>query len=42
MKIAKLGDLQLGYLGLHPNDRMFSFYVASPAGVQVEVGLPAR
>jgi 2,3-dihydroxybiphenyl 1,2-dioxygenase len=29
-------------LGLHPNDRMFSFYVASPAGFQVEVGHGAR
>jgi biphenyl-2,3-diol 1,2-dioxygenase len=25
-------------LGLHDNDRMFSFYVASPAGFMVEVG----
>jgi len=29
-------------LGHHPNDRMFSFYVASPAGFQVEVGHGAR
>ena len=29
-------------LGLHPNDRMFSFYVASPAGFQIEVGHGAR
>src|SRR5882757_3294439 len=29
-------------LGLHPNDRMFSFYVASPAGFQVEIGHGAR
>jgi 2,3-dihydroxybiphenyl 1,2-dioxygenase len=29
-------------LGLHPNDRMFSFYVVSPAGFQVEVGHGAR
>ncbi|MEY2469274.1 MAG: hypothetical protein QOF21_1972 [Actinomycetota bacterium] len=29
-------------LGLHPNDQMFSFYVASPAGFQVEVGHGAR
>jgi 2,3-dihydroxybiphenyl 1,2-dioxygenase len=29
-------------LGLHDNDRMFSFYVASPAGFQVEVGHGAR
>jgi 2,3-dihydroxybiphenyl 1,2-dioxygenase len=29
-------------LGFHPNDRMFSFYVASPAGFQVEVGHGAR
>lgn len=29
-------------LGLHDNDRMFSFYVASPAGFQVEVGYGAR
>jgi 2,3-dihydroxybiphenyl 1,2-dioxygenase len=29
-------------LGMHPNDRMFSFYVASPAGFQVEVGHGAR
>jgi 2,3-dihydroxybiphenyl 1,2-dioxygenase len=29
-------------LGRHPNDRMFSFYVASPAGFQVEVGHGAR
>jgi 2,3-dihydroxybiphenyl 1,2-dioxygenase len=29
-------------LGSHPNDRMFSFYVVSPAGFQVEVGHGAR
>lgn len=29
-------------LGVHDNDRMFSFYVASPAGFQVEVGHGAR
>jgi 2,3-dihydroxybiphenyl 1,2-dioxygenase len=29
-------------LGHHPNDQMFSFYVASPAGFQVEVGHGAR
>jgi 2,3-dihydroxybiphenyl 1,2-dioxygenase len=29
-------------LGFHPNDRMFSFYVASPAGFQVEVGHGGR
>jgi catechol 2,3-dioxygenase-like lactoylglutathione lyase family enzyme len=29
-------------LGHHPNDRMFSFYVTSPAGFQVEVGHGAR
>lgn len=29
-------------LGQHDNDRMFSFYVASPAGFQVEVGHGAR
>ena len=29
-------------LGSHPNDRMFSFYVESPAGFQVEVGHGAR
>jgi biphenyl-2,3-diol 1,2-dioxygenase len=29
-------------LGMHDNDRMFSFYVASPAGFQVEVGYGAR
>ena len=29
-------------LGLHDNDGMFSFYVASPAGFQVEVGHGAR
>ncbi|HZT66863.1 MAG TPA: VOC family protein [Acidimicrobiales bacterium] len=29
-------------LGLHDNDRMFSFYVASPAGFLVEVGSGAR
>jgi 2,3-dihydroxybiphenyl 1,2-dioxygenase len=29
-------------LGYHPNDKMFSFYVASPAGFQVEVGHGAR
>jgi 2,3-dihydroxybiphenyl 1,2-dioxygenase len=29
-------------LGRHPNDRMFSFYVAGPAGFQVEVGEGAR
>ena len=29
-------------LGVHDNDRMFSFYVASPAGFMVEVGHGAR
>ncbi len=29
-------------LGLHDNDGMFSFYVTSPAGFQVEVGYGAR
>jgi biphenyl-2,3-diol 1,2-dioxygenase len=29
-------------LGRHDNDRMFSFYVASPAGFQVEVGYGGR
>lgn len=29
-------------LGLHDNDRMFSFYVASPAGFAVEIGHGAR
>ena len=29
-------------LGHHPNDHMFSFYVESPAGFQVEVGHGAR
>jgi 2,3-dihydroxybiphenyl 1,2-dioxygenase len=29
-------------LGVHDNDRMFSFYVESPAGFQVEVGHGAR
>jgi biphenyl-2,3-diol 1,2-dioxygenase len=29
-------------LGRHPNDRMFSFYVKSPAGFLVEVGHGAR
>jgi len=29
-------------LGRHDNDRMFSFYVASPAGFMVEVGYGAR
>jgi 2,3-dihydroxybiphenyl 1,2-dioxygenase len=29
-------------LGRHPNDQMFSFYVASPAGFQVEIGHGAR
>jgi 2,3-dihydroxybiphenyl 1,2-dioxygenase len=29
-------------LGHHPNDQMFSFYVASPAGFQVEVGHGGR
>jgi biphenyl-2,3-diol 1,2-dioxygenase len=29
-------------LGLHDNDRMFSFYVTSPAGFLVEVGYGAR
>jgi 2,3-dihydroxybiphenyl 1,2-dioxygenase len=29
-------------LGRHPNDGMFSFYVVSPAGLQVEVGHGAR
>jgi biphenyl-2,3-diol 1,2-dioxygenase len=29
-------------LGLHDNDRMFSFYVISPGGYQVEVGYGAR
>jgi 2,3-dihydroxybiphenyl 1,2-dioxygenase len=29
-------------LGRHPNDHMFTFYVTSPAGFQVEVGHGAR
>ena len=29
-------------LGRHPNDGMFSFYVAGPAGFQVEVGYGGR
>lgn len=29
-------------LGRHDNDAMFSFYVVSPAGFQVEVGHGAR
>jgi 2,3-dihydroxybiphenyl 1,2-dioxygenase len=29
-------------LGRHPNDQVFSFYVASPAGFQVEIGHGAR
>ena len=29
-------------LGHHPNDQMFSFYVASPTGFQVEIGHGAR
>jgi 2,3-dihydroxybiphenyl 1,2-dioxygenase len=29
-------------LGHHPNDQMFSFYVASPAGFQIEVGHGGR
>jgi hypothetical protein len=29
-------------LGRHDNDRMFSFYVVSPAGFQVEIGHGAR
>ena len=29
-------------LGRHDNDRMFSFYVASPSGFQVEIGHGAR
>jgi hypothetical protein len=29
-------------LGRHDNDEMFSFYVVSPAGFQVEVGHGAR
>ena len=29
-------------LGRHDNDKMFSFYVVSPAGFQVEVGHGAR
>jgi 2,3-dihydroxybiphenyl 1,2-dioxygenase len=29
-------------LGLHDNDRMFSFYITSPAGFMVEVGHGAR
>jgi biphenyl-2,3-diol 1,2-dioxygenase len=29
-------------LGRHDNDKMFSFYVASPAGFQVEIGHGAR
>jgi 2,3-dihydroxybiphenyl 1,2-dioxygenase len=29
-------------LGKHPNDGMFSFYVQSPAGFQVEVGHGAK
>jgi len=34
-------DIPMG-LGLHDNDRMFSFYVQSPAGFLVEVGHGAR
>jgi 2,3-dihydroxybiphenyl 1,2-dioxygenase len=34
-------DIPMG-LGLHDNDRMFSFYVKSPAGFLVEVGNGAR
>ncbi len=34
-------DIPMG-LGLHDNDRMFSFYVKSPAGFLVEVGCGAR
>ena len=29
-------------LGRHDNDGMFSFYVASPAGFQVEIGHGAK
>ena len=29
-------------LGKHDNDKMFSFYVVTPAGFQVEVGYGAR
>ena len=29
-------------LGRHDNDKMFSFYVVSPAGFQVEIGHGAR
>jgi 2,3-dihydroxybiphenyl 1,2-dioxygenase len=37
------GDLAIpNGLGRHDNDGMFSFYVASPAGFQVEVGHGAR
>jgi 2,3-dihydroxybiphenyl 1,2-dioxygenase len=37
------GDLPIpNGLGRHDNDGMFSFYVASPAGFQVEVGHGAR
>ncbi|MCU1487098.1 MAG: hypothetical protein JWN67_3844 [Actinomycetia bacterium] len=36
------GSVIASGLGHHPNDQMFSFYVASPAGFQVEVGHGAR
>ncbi len=40
---AWAGDLAIPMgLGRHDNDRMFSFYVASPAGFLVEVGSGAR
>jgi len=29
-------------LGKHPNDQMFSFYVVTPAGFQLEVGTDGR
>ena len=38
----KAGCVIASGLGRHPNDEMFSFYVASPAGFQVEVGHGAR
>ncbi|MEY2425668.1 MAG: hypothetical protein QOI61_1240, partial [Actinomycetota bacterium] len=34
----KAGSPIASGLGLHPNDQMFSFYVVTPAGFQVEVG----
>src|SRR5947209_87321 len=36
------GSVIASGLGHHPNDQMFSFYVASPAGFQVEVGHGGR